>query len=212
MTRGLDPSLASQYTAQSLSPIALIELFFDSGTLRFWSGLNDLFYGGNTFTGAGNILKITDYNETQSLQARGINFILSGISSSIIALALTESYQGRVGKLFIGALNDSGALIGTPYQLFYGLMDNLQITEQGDTCNVSVSLENRLVILKTKKERRFTPEDQKFEIGKAWMVNEGTDVTIIATGHMVWRAIEAGEMLVSWELMPKLLISTPLNL
>ncbi|RZK50484.1 MAG: transketolase family protein [Pedobacter sp.] len=41
----------------------------------------------------------------------------------------------------------------------------------------------------------FTPEDQKFEIGKAWMVNEGTDVTIIATGHMVWRAIEAGEKL-----------------
>lgn len=41
----------------------------------------------------------------------------------------------------------------------------------------------------------FTAEDQKFEIGKAWMVNEGTDVTIIATGHMVWRAIEAGEKL-----------------
>src|SRR6478735_3011460 len=31
----------------------------------------------------------------------------------------------------------------------------------------------------------FTDADQKFEIGKAWMVNEGTDVTIIATGHMV---------------------------
>jgi transketolase len=41
----------------------------------------------------------------------------------------------------------------------------------------------------------FTPADQKFEIGKAWMVNEGKDVTIIATGHMVWRAIEAGEKL-----------------
>lgn len=41
----------------------------------------------------------------------------------------------------------------------------------------------------------FTPEDQKFEIGKAWMVNEGKDVTIVATGHMVWRAIEAGEKL-----------------
>jgi transketolase len=41
----------------------------------------------------------------------------------------------------------------------------------------------------------FTPADQNFEIGKAWMVNEGKDVTIIATGHMVWRAIEAGEKL-----------------
>lgn len=41
----------------------------------------------------------------------------------------------------------------------------------------------------------FTDADQKFEIGKAWMVNEGTDVTIIATGHMVWEAIQAGEIL-----------------
>ena len=41
----------------------------------------------------------------------------------------------------------------------------------------------------------FTPADQKFEIGKAWMVNEGKDVTIIATGHLVWEAIKAGEVL-----------------
>ncbi|WP_129717789.1 transketolase family protein [Pedobacter sp. SYP-B3415] len=41
----------------------------------------------------------------------------------------------------------------------------------------------------------FTDPDQKFEIGKAWMVNEGKDVTIIATGHLVWEAIEAGEQL-----------------
>jgi len=41
----------------------------------------------------------------------------------------------------------------------------------------------------------FTPADQKFEIGKAILLNEGTDVTIFATGHLVWKAIEAGEQL-----------------
>ncbi len=41
----------------------------------------------------------------------------------------------------------------------------------------------------------FTEADQKFEIGKAWMVNEGADVSIFATGHLVWEAIKAGEML-----------------
>jgi transketolase len=41
----------------------------------------------------------------------------------------------------------------------------------------------------------FTDPDQKFEIGKAWMVNEGADVSIFATGHMVWEAILAGEKL-----------------
>jgi transketolase len=41
----------------------------------------------------------------------------------------------------------------------------------------------------------FTPADQKFQIGKAVMLNEGTDVSIFATGHLVWKAIEAGEKL-----------------
>ena len=41
----------------------------------------------------------------------------------------------------------------------------------------------------------FTPEDQKFEIGKGILLNEGTDVTIIATGHLVWEALLACEEL-----------------
>ena len=41
----------------------------------------------------------------------------------------------------------------------------------------------------------FTEADQVFEIGKAWTVNEGKDVSIFATGHLVWEAILAGEML-----------------
>lgn len=41
----------------------------------------------------------------------------------------------------------------------------------------------------------FTPENQKFEIGKALMLSEGTDVTILATGHLVWEALIACEEL-----------------
>jgi len=41
----------------------------------------------------------------------------------------------------------------------------------------------------------FTPEDEPFEIGKAYVMNEGKDVTIIATGHLVWEALQAAEAL-----------------
>jgi transketolase len=37
----------------------------------------------------------------------------------------------------------------------------------------------------------FTPENGKFEIGKALLLQEGSDVTIVATGHLVWEALEA---------------------
>ena len=45
------------------------------------------------------------------------------------------------------------------------------------------------------KVANFTPEDQKFEIGKAWKIGEGTDVSIFATGHLVWKAVEAQTIL-----------------
>jgi len=41
----------------------------------------------------------------------------------------------------------------------------------------------------------FMPADQKFEIGKAVHMAEGSDVSIIATGHMVWYAVEAARKL-----------------
>ncbi|HEA21642.1 hypothetical protein LCGC14_0711720 [marine sediment metagenome] len=45
------------------------------------------------------------------------------------------------------------------------------------------------------KVANFTPVDQKFEIGKAVLLQEGTDVTIIATGHLVWPALIAADNL-----------------
>ena len=41
----------------------------------------------------------------------------------------------------------------------------------------------------------FTAPDQKFELGKAQVLAEGTDISIIACGHMVWLAIEAAKEL-----------------
>ena len=47
------------------------------------------------------------------------------------------------------------------------------------------------------KVPNFTPADQVFEIGKAVILKEGKDVSIFATGHMVWKALKAAEAL--WE-------------
>jgi transketolase len=45
------------------------------------------------------------------------------------------------------------------------------------------------------KVPNFTPANQVFEIGKAILMVEGTDVTLIATGHLLWQALEAGKLL-----------------
>ena len=45
------------------------------------------------------------------------------------------------------------------------------------------------------KVPNFTSEDQNFEIGKALKLTDGKDVTILATGHLVWEALEASRIL-----------------
>ena len=41
----------------------------------------------------------------------------------------------------------------------------------------------------------FTDINQKFEVGKAQILKQGTDITIFATGHMVWEALKAADLL-----------------
>jgi transketolase len=45
------------------------------------------------------------------------------------------------------------------------------------------------------KVPNFTPAAAEFKIGKAILLNEGSDVSIFATGHLVWKALEAGKIL-----------------
>ncbi|MCH9661165.1 MAG: transketolase family protein [Bacteroidetes bacterium] len=45
------------------------------------------------------------------------------------------------------------------------------------------------------KVANFTPENGAFHIGKAVQLQEGSDVTIVATGHLVWEALQAAETL-----------------
>ena len=47
------------------------------------------------------------------------------------------------------------------------------------------------------KVPNFTAPDQDFIIGKAVVMNQGSDVSIFATGHLVWEAVEAGQALAS---------------
>lgn len=51
----------------------------------------------------------------------------------------------------------------------------------------------------------FTAPEQEFEIGKAQVLHEGRDVTIFATGHLVWKAIEAGKVLLEKGINPEII-------
>lgn len=183
--RNLTPEMIAEFSGSSVSPVLLAELYFDSGTLRLWTGYGNLVWGDNTYTGIGTLIGISAVQETQDIQARGIVVTLNGIPSTIISLALSERSRGRYFKLYLASVDSSryvatesspgrvmledgsgyvlleNQLLDTPYRFFSGLMDVMEFTDSGETADMRLSVENILITGQRAKISRYTAEDQR---------------------------------------------------
>ena len=85
MTRDLTAGMLSEITADALRPVLLVSAEFASGTVRLWTGCTDIVHDGNTYTGAGHLLSISDMTETVDARAVGITIALSGMPGADVA-------------------------------------------------------------------------------------------------------------------------------
>lgn len=161
MSRDLTTAYKAAVTAGIITPVVLVVAEFDSETLRFWNGVGSFEYAGDTYIGTGILLKTSEIVETQNVEARGVEFELSGIPSSLLAVALSEDYQDRPVKQYFAPLDSSGAVIADPFMFFSGKADVMTIEEGGKFSTIKMTAENDLISLSRVNERRRTPEDQK---------------------------------------------------
>ena len=160
MSRNLTTAVQNQLAASELQPFFAIKLAFDSGDVKLWTGYGDITVASETYTGGGQLLSISPIEETVEIAARGVNFALNGIDSSLVSVALTENYQGRSAKVYLGVIS-SGAVVSDPYLVFDGRMDVMTIEDAGDTASISLSAESRLIDLERSRVRRYTNSDQQ---------------------------------------------------
>jgi hypothetical protein len=85
---------------------------------------------------------------------------LNGIPSELISLALGEIKQGASGKIYLGML-DGQTVINDPILLFSGKLDIPAISDEGETAEITITYESRLIDLERSRVNRYTPEDQK---------------------------------------------------
>lgn len=199
--------MIAEYSSGSVNPVLMAEMFFDSGTLRMWTGYGTLTYNGEEYFGGGNFIGISSIEETQDLEAKGIVATLNGIPTSLIAIALGERSRGRQFRLYLasvttrryvatesqpGAIELEGGdgyillenqLVDAPYRIFSGLMDVMEITDNGEDSNIRLSVENALIIGRRAKIRRYTSEDQK----KRFPTDKGLDfINQLQDKEIVW--------------------------
>lgn len=182
MSRDLSTGVSDALEDDVIYPFTAVELQFDGGNvIRLWTGVGTLVFGGNSWTGAGELLDISSIEETSDISAKGATVTLSGVPSSVLSLALSEPYQGRVGKIYLGLFmigkleKESGDYIllqdGSRIELetqetsltevFSGFMDRMTIDEQAESSTIGLSLENKLVTLERPRTARYSHEFQR---------------------------------------------------
>ena len=140
-----------------------VEMEWDGGTTRVWSGYGDFSWDSKTWSGVGDLGSISVITETTDVKAAGVTLALSGIPSSIVSLVLSDDYHGRPVTIWIGLFDSAWAVIANPYEVFGGKMDVCEIDERGEEATVKIYCENSLVDLKKARTRRYTDVDQQGE-------------------------------------------------
>jgi transketolase len=117
------------------------------------------------------------------------------------------AYSGKNVKICASHAGITLGEDGATHQILedIGLMKMLPGMTVINTCDFNQTKAATLAIAKHEgpvylrfgrpKVPNFTPENGDFEIGKAVKLTEGNDVTIVATGHLVWEALEAAKVL-----------------
>ncbi len=160
MSRTLPAALSSELNATELKPFYAVELLFDSGDLRFWTGYGDITANSETWTGSGTVLSFSRTQENTDLGAAGMTLTFTGLASSIVAILLGENYRGRTVRVYLGALDATNQPVSDMYQIFAGRMDVMTLQENGQTATISISVENVLIDLERPRARKLTNEEQ----------------------------------------------------
>jgi len=159
--RSLSASMVTEVTTAQLAPVLLASLSF-STPVYLWSGYGNLVYNSTTYLGLGTLGTISPLEETTDLAARGLTLRLSGVPTANVSLALTENYQGRECSIMFGVLSPTaGTLIASPVTVFAGRMDVMQITDDGNTAEITMTAESKLMDFKRPREIRYTDEEQQ---------------------------------------------------
>ena len=190
MSRTVPAALLTALDSDEIDVFYAVDLAFDSGNIRMWTGYGDKTINSQTYTGTGNLLVIDGLEEASDLSARGTTLTLNGLDSTIVTYALQEEYQGRLVRIYWGVGNNT-------VEVFSGYMDKMTIQDAGETSTISLTVESRLIALERPNIRRYTRESHAAVRTAKGL--SGTDtffdwVTKLQDKPVVWgRASKSGE-------------------
>jgi hypothetical protein len=163
MARTIGSTFSTQLSSSQTRPFYAVEFLYAT-PLRIWTGYGDFTILSETYTGLGNLVSISQLQESADTKANGIKVVASGLNTDILSTALSQTQQGVVVNIYFGVLtttSNAQAIVDTPYEIFSGFVDTVTINEQGDTSSITFDIESKLISLERPLDFRYTDQDQK---------------------------------------------------
>lgn len=168
MTRALTTEVRTAVTGEVVFRAVAVALDFPSGMLRLNTLPDDIDIGGETFVGAGMLGTIGAVEETAELASTTLSMSLSGIPRDLIGTALAEAYQNRAATVWEVPLDpQTYQPIPDPVVTFRGRMDVMTVRYAGESCDIELTVTNRLVDWERPRRILFSDEEQRRRTGDA---------------------------------------------
>lgn len=148
------------FASEVIRPVILVDLELDAAPLRIWTGLTDLFYRNATYKALSGFDTGVSIRESIGLDVLATDFRLSGLQLEFLSISLTENYQGRLCRIYMGALDSRGEFLGREL-LFTGYLDDMPISLAADRADILIKAANVLTRNSRALGLRYTPEDQR---------------------------------------------------
>lgn len=158
---GIDSNITNRLGADQQYLFFAVKAEFDTETIRVWTGIDDIQVDGETYTGAGTLLQVSEIEDNMEISSANCNFSLSGMDKTVLNLALSENIQNRKISLFMGYLSGGSNKSAGEITLFSGRMTNLTINDDPNGMTIVVNAENRLVDLNRPCNLRYTQASQQ---------------------------------------------------
>jgi len=159
-TRQIDTKTAVKLAEDHQNIVFAIKAEFDTDDILLHTSLGDLVIDGETYEGAGELLAISEIEDSNDLSSAGVTFSITGMDSQVLGYALTENYQNRPITLLMAFLSGGTDQVVASMILYKGRMMQMSISDNPNGSSITLQTENRLMDLRRPSNYRYTKESQ----------------------------------------------------
>ena len=160
MSRGLSTDIQNALASGKFGIASLLKLSLNT-TYYLTNHQKNIVFNSATYQPLGYIVNLNDIVEQSSMNTGAISITLSAATTTIMTDLFTNGHIDENVNLYLALINDSGAVIDAPFEIYAGTISSLKYTESATSSAIRLTVSNQWSHLEQYSGRRLTDDSQQ---------------------------------------------------